>query len=68
MKSLACLLAVLACSAPGFALAAEWKMDPANSRLEFAATFEKAPAPGLFKEFDTRLDFDPAKPAGGRLD
>lgn len=68
MKRLASLLAVLACSAPGFALAAEWKMDPANSRLEFAATFEKTPAPGLFKEFDTRLDFDPAKPAGGRLD
>lgn len=43
-------------------------MEPAGSRLEFAATFEKSPAPGMFKEFDTRLSFDPEKPAGGRLD
>ncbi|MDM0105802.1 YceI family protein [Variovorax sp. J22R24] len=68
MKNLACVFALLACAAPQFAGAAEWRMDPANSRLDFAATFEKTPAPGVFKEFDTRLDFDPAKPAGGRLD
>ena len=36
--------------------------------LEFVATFEKTPAPGVFKEFDTRLSFDPEKPAGGKLD
>jgi polyisoprenoid-binding protein YceI len=49
-------------------LAADWRMDPAGSKLEFIATFEKAPAPGVFKEFDARLRFDPDKPAGGRLD
>lgn len=49
-------------------LAADWKMDPAGSRLEFIATFEKTPAPGVFKEFDARLSFDPDKPAGGSLD
>jgi len=43
-------------------------MDAAGSRLEFAATFEKAPAPGVFKEFDTRLRFEPEKPADSRLD
>jgi polyisoprenoid-binding protein YceI len=48
-------------------LAADWKMDPAASKLEFIATFEKNPAPGVFKEFDTRLSLDPAKPAGGSL-
>jgi len=42
-------------------------MDPAACKLEFVATFEKNPAPGVFKEFDTRLSFDPAKPAGGSL-
>jgi len=50
------------------ALAADWKMDPAGSKLEFIATFEKAPVPGVFKEFDARLRFDPDKPAGGSLD
>jgi polyisoprenoid-binding protein YceI len=53
---------------PHAALGADWKMDPAASKLEFIATFEKTPAPGVFKEFDTRLRFDPEKPAGGSLD
>ena len=49
------------------AAAADWKMDPGGSKLEFVATFEKTPAPGVFKEFDARLSFDPEKPAGGAL-
>jgi polyisoprenoid-binding protein YceI len=48
--------------------AADWKMDPGGSKLEFVATFEKTPAPGVFKEFDAHLSFDPDKPAGGHLD
>ena len=48
--------------------AAEWKMDRGASRLEFAATFEKAAAPGVFKDFDARLSFAPDKPGDGRLD
>ena len=47
---------------------AAWKMDPSGSKLEFIATFEKTAASGVFKEFDARLRFDPAKPAGGSLD
>src|SRR5687768_10929445 len=43
-------------------------MDPAASRLEFIASYEKATVPGLFKEFDTRLSFDADKPAGSRLE
>jgi polyisoprenoid-binding protein YceI len=50
------------------AAAADWRMDAADSRLEFAATFEKTPAPGVFKEFDTRLSFNPEKAAAGRLE
>lgn len=50
------------------AIAADWKMDPSGSKLEFIATFEKAPASGVFKEFDARLRFDPAKLPGGSLD
>jgi polyisoprenoid-binding protein YceI len=51
------------------ALAADWKMDPAPSRLEFIATFEKNAAPGVFKEFDTRLArFEPDKPEAAKLD
>ena len=63
------LCALLAASAAALpAPAADWKMDPSGSRLEFVATFEKNAAPGVFKEFDTRLSFDPDRPAGGRLD
>ncbi|MGJ7506836.1 YceI family protein [Variovorax sp. GT1P44] len=68
MKRLLCTCALLACAALQLAHAADWKMDAAASRLEFVATFEKAAAPGVFKEFDTRLSFDPDKPTGGRLD
>ena len=50
-------------------LAADWKIDPAPSRLEFVATFEKNAAPGVFKEFDTRLaGFEPDKPEVAKLD
>jgi polyisoprenoid-binding protein YceI len=48
--------------------AADWKMSAAESRLDFAATFERAPAPGVFRKFDVRMRFDPARPAGGTLD
>jgi polyisoprenoid-binding protein YceI len=70
MKRIAALLGLCGFAlAPLAARAADWQMDPAGSRLEFIATFEKAPAPGVFKEFDTRvLRFDPEKPAGARLD
>jgi len=66
MKRLA--LAFLSIVLANAATAADWSMDPTASRLEFTATFEKTPAPGVFKEFDARLRFDPEKPAGGRLD
>ena len=70
MKEIAGLLGL--CGLLAFALrpvqAADWKMDPAGSKLEFVAIFEKTAAPGVFKEFDARLRFDPDKPAGGSLD
>ena len=62
------LCGLLLAGAPHAARAADWKMDAAGSRLEFIATFEKTPAPGVFREFDTRMRFDPAQPAGGSLD
>ena len=46
----------------------DWRMDAPGSRLEFIVTFEKNEAPGIFREFDTRLRFDPDKPAGSRLE
>lgn len=60
--------ALLAICAADPVRAADWKMDAATSRLEFAATFERTAAPGVFREFDTRLHFDADKPAEGRLD
>lgn len=68
MRRRAWLGALLLVGAAGSAPAADWKMDPAGSRLEFIVTFEKTPAPGVFKDFDTRLRFDPEKPAESRLD
>jgi polyisoprenoid-binding protein YceI len=66
MKKIVSALCGLVLAGP--VLAADWKMDPSGSKLEFIATFEKTPASGVFKEFDARLRFDPAKPAGGSLD
>jgi len=68
VRRFACLCVLLLAGASGAAAAADWKMDPGASRLEFIVTFEKTPAPGVFKDFDTRLRFDPDKPAEGRLD
>ena len=52
----------------GWACAADWKLEPTESRLEFTASFEKTPAPGVFREFDVKLSLDPAKEDAGRLD
>ena len=70
MKEIGGLLGLcgLLAFAPCPVQAADWKMDPAGSKLEFVATFEKTAAPGVFKEFDARLRFDPDKPAGGSLE
>jgi polyisoprenoid-binding protein YceI len=68
LKKILSLLWLCGLLLAGSAPAADWKMDPAGSKLEFIATFEKTPAPGEFKEFDARLRFDPEKPAGGSLD
>ncbi|VTU19835.1 hypothetical protein SRS16CHR_02520 [Variovorax sp. SRS16] len=68
MKKFAALALVPALVFVNAACAADWKMDPSGSKLEFTASFEKTPAPGVFKDFDVRLGFDPDKPAGGHLD
>jgi polyisoprenoid-binding protein YceI len=61
------VLALLCCGWVQLANAADWKMNAAASRLEFFATFESVPAPGVFKDFNVRTSFDPQAPAGGQL-
>ena len=68
MMRLAYVLGMLLAGATHLAQAADWKMDPSGSTLEFIATFEKTAAPGVFREFDTRMRFDPEKPEGSRID
>jgi polyisoprenoid-binding protein YceI len=68
VKNIMTFLGLCGVALTSLAQGAEWKSAPAGSRLEFVATFEKAPVPGEFKEFDTRLRFDPEKPSGGSLD
>lgn len=68
-RALAAIAACVALCAVGHpARAADWRMERDGSRLEFAATFEGNPVPGVFKDFDARLRFDPEKPEGGSLD
>jgi polyisoprenoid-binding protein YceI len=62
------LVPVLLVAAFHSAQAADWKMDAAASRLEFATTFERTVAPGVFREFDTQMHFDADRPTEGRLD
>jgi polyisoprenoid-binding protein YceI len=50
------------------ASAADWKSDAAGSKLEFYATFEGSPVPGVFKDFDARLRLDPENAASGSLE
>jgi len=64
---IALLCSLLSFSWTAVAAAAEWRMDPAASRLEFSARYQGEPAPGKFKQFDTRLNFDPAHPAKSEL-
>ena len=68
MRRLAFILGLLLAGAPAAARAADWSMEPSGSRLEFVASFENNAAPGMFKDFDVRMRFDPDKPASGRLD
>jgi polyisoprenoid-binding protein YceI len=68
MKTIVARLGLCGLALAHPAFAADWRMDPSGSRLEFVATFEKAPAPGAFREFDARLRFDPEKPVGSSLD
>jgi polyisoprenoid-binding protein YceI len=66
MKNIAFVLLLAAAIQPVHA--ADWKMDPPASRLEFVASFEKTAAPGVFKDFDARIRFDAGKPEGGQID
>lgn len=50
----------------GVAGGADWVMEK-GSRLEFTASYEGEPVPGVFREFDMRLQFEPDQPARGRL-
>jgi polyisoprenoid-binding protein YceI len=55
--------------APDGAVAGDaWRAVAGESRLEFIATYEGADAPGVFRRFDVRLEFDPAGAGPGRLE
>jgi polyisoprenoid-binding protein YceI len=68
MNRLGCVAVALCWIGTQPARAADWRMDTVASRLEFAASFEKASAPGVFKDFEVRLTFDPTTMAGNHLD
>ena len=68
MTKLAFLVCLVMASAARLASAADWIMDRAGRRLEFVATFEKSAAPGIFREFDARVRFDPDRLTESRID
>jgi polyisoprenoid-binding protein YceI len=68
VNRLSLLVIALLIAASPWAQAADWKMDASTSRLEFATTFEKSVAPGVFREFDTKMRFDADHLAEARLD
>jgi polyisoprenoid-binding protein YceI len=66
--SVALLAGSLLVCAVDTAHAADWRMEPAGSKLEYIATFQKARASGIFKEFDARVRFDENRLADSRID
>lgn len=67
MRPLLILTGLLAgCALP--VAAADWRSNAATSRLEFAASFEGAAAPGVFRSFSVRMTFDADRPADSVLD
>jgi polyisoprenoid-binding protein YceI len=47
--------------------AKQWQMVPAESQLEYVATYEGQAAPGEFRRFETDIDFSPQSPQSGHL-
>ncbi len=61
------IVVLFLCLAAAGAAAADWRMLADDSRLEFVVAYSGQPAPGVFRRFATELQFDPARPADGRL-
>lgn len=68
MSRIALAAAFLVCCGSAYAGEGEWTMDPAASRLEFTATFENSPAPGVFRKFNASVRFDPDRLPESRID
>ena len=68
MKKIWIVLALLAGCATTSAGAVGWKLDPAGSEFRFTATFENAPAAGVFRKFDASVQFAPDDATGSRID
>jgi cytochrome b561 len=61
------ILALAGLLLAGTAQAANWKVDPAASKLGFRGTLEGAPFDGAFKRFEPSIDFDPADLAAAKV-
>lgn len=62
------LVAAFALLAASPAAAKSWQGAASAGPLQFDAIQADAKFTGRFKTYEVRFDFDPAKPAGGRLD
>ncbi len=57
-----------ACLLASTASGAEWRTQPASSRIEFVATSQGSEFTGRFERFTPRIRFDPLAPAAGSFD
>lgn len=57
-----------ACWLANAASGAEWRTQPAGSRLEFVGTSQGSEFAGYFNRFTPRIRFDPLQPATGSFD
>lgn len=68
MTPIPSLAVVLLAFASTAAVAAEWRVEPRESRLNFAPTYEGRATQGRFRDFGAKVQFDPAQPERGRLE
>jgi len=68
MRPMLTMMLLAASCAGGPVDAADWRMVPQASRLRFIARYEGSDAPGVFRQFEAVLHFDPAAPGSGRIE
>ena len=68
MKRLSSLIVSLALALPGGALATDYSVQPAASKLGFSGSFQGAAFNGSFSQWTAAISYDPAQLASSKFD